>query len=234
MPPPGDPWAASADPYGGVPRSYRSGTTTTSGVIGIVLSSLWVLIGVFFLWAALVIRDASDDLPFGGDDVGEGVSTGFAFLALLILGCSIWSIVACANLIRRRSWGRMGTIITFSIWTALAVLGIVSALGSEDSNGGGIFVSLVWLGACIAVVWLAAVRATKLDVEQTSAAGGFGVPYQPPPPLYGTDPQGPAAPPPGWGAPPLVPNPAPPPPYGSPPHGLPERDAPPGQPPPPF
>lgn len=200
MPPAPGP-APAVPPYGGAPRSYKSGTTTAAGVVGIILSAVWVLFGLFALFLALVIRDVTSDEDWLFGDAGRGISTAFAFGAVLILACAIWSIVAAANLIRRRRWARLAVIITFSIWTALAALTFAGALSDfDDGDGAGLFWTLLWLGGCVLVVVMATVPATKQDVEHAADR-------QPPvpPPLYGTDLAGYDMPPPGYDEPPPPP-----------------------------
>lgn len=197
-------------PYGGIPGRQRSGTTIASGVMAIVLSALWCLVGIVLLFAAAFFDAATDDTPDWADDLSDGVAAVFLLMAAVVLACAIWSIVAAANLIRRRSWARMATIITFSIWSALAGLGFIGTLTGEESEGGDVVLALIWFSACALVVAFAAVRATREDVESAARAGDWGggmpppgvqPPYGAPAPPYGAPP-GPGGPPPAQLGPP--------------------------------
>lgn len=185
----------------------RAGTTIASGVIGIILSSLILLGGLFVMLMALVVDDLSDDAVLGLDDAGDSLAIFLAVIGLLVIGCAVWSIIACANLIRRRPWARLAVIITFSIWSAFSGLGTIGSLA--DPDGGDVLVNLIWLTGCVLTVVFAAVRSTKDDVE-----GGLTASFaaQPPPPGFGT--MSPPHPPggPGYGAPAQGPGLPPPPP----------------------
>lgn len=159
----------------------RAGTTIASGVIGIVLSAIMLAIGLFIMLMALIVDDLSDDAMPGVDDAGDALATIMIVAGLIVSGCAAWSIIACANLIRRRPWARMAVIVTFSIWSILSGLGVIGAL-SDQSNSGGILSNLVWLAGCVLTVVFAAVHSTKADVE-ANLTGSFAV--QPPPPGFG-------------------------------------------------
>jgi hypothetical protein len=225
---------------GSPPRYVRSSTTTAAGVIGIVLSSLWGLLGAFLMLAAIVVEDLFDEADNDGalegfEDAGDVASGVFVFFGLIVLAAVAWSIIASANLLKRRRWGRVGTIVTFSIWGGLSALFLVFALAgsasddddfdstssrfdddTESNSAGGAVIWFINAAGCVTVVALAAQRSVADDVNAAEAGmrPGFASPYGAPPPGYG-------APAPGYGAPAFgSPGPPPPPPgYGGPQQG---------------
>lgn len=206
------------------PRPARSATTTAAGVVGIVLSALWSLFGLLLLVVAAVVGGATDGTenedPFI-EVVATGVGAALAVVGVLLLAFAAWSVVTSAQLVRRRRWARVATLITFSIWGALSVVFFVATLAgsgddeerastrfegeetAQDDDTAGAVMWLVNAAACGTVIVLAAQRSVGEDIA--AAEGGYGPngvasPYGAPPPGYGAPVYG-RPPAPGYGSP---------------------------------
>jgi hypothetical protein len=192
-----------------------------SGIVAIVVSALWGLFGVLMFILAITIDEATDDEEFlGVDDIGDAAAGVLFVVGLVILGCVVWSIIAAAKMLQRQGWGRIATIVNFSIWAFVTVLIAFASLAgsdddpdtrtideSSDSNGGAAALWFVHAGACVAVVACAAQRSVSEEIRAQEALtmrstyGGYGAPVN-----YGV----PGQRPPGYGAPPGQPG------YGAP------------------
>lgn len=204
----------------------RSGALTTSGVIAIVISALWALFALIMFIVAITIDELTDDDDFAGiDDLGDAAAGVFFAIGIVILAAVVWSIIAAAKMLQRRSWGRVATIVNFSIWGVLTLLFAIGSLAGssddpdtvtidEESEGdaGSALLWFVHVGGCVAVVACAAQRSVGESIrahESRLMGGTYG--FGAPPPFYGAPPQAQ----PNYGAPPQAqPTYSPPPSYG--------------------
>lgn len=152
--------------YGRLPHATSPATTIAAGVIAILVSAAWCLVAFGLLTMALVFDAVADDGPELVEDISAGIAAELGLVGLVILSCAIWSIVAAANLIRRRPWARVATIVTFSIWSTTAGLTLMGAIADESDD---VAVASLWLAASVLVVILAAVRTTREHVESARA-----------------------------------------------------------------
>jgi hypothetical protein len=160
QPPYGQPYGRpefGPDPYG-----TRTGPRPSSpaliiaGVLQILQSALWVVIGLVFVAAAdrisNLLRDAGVNEQSSADVKSAAVAIGLFFLAV-----SGAMIVLAALTLRRSNGCRIASIvlqIVFGLFWALATLRAIS----DQSNAG---MAVLYVGSCIAVVALLFSRSAR-------------------------------------------------------------------------
>lgn len=160
----------------------RAGTTTAAAVITIVVTVLWTLLGIGALVIGLVVDQSEvvDEFDVTGD-LRDAITTVFVVAGLVILAISVWCLVLAVKVLQRKRWARTGTIVTFSIFFVLALLGLVGSFGAEDGNQSP-GPSVLGVLAYGAVVGLLLSRPSKEDFDRAEAAerygtyGGYGGP----------------------------------------------------------
>lgn len=164
-------------------RTPRAGTTTAAAVIMFVLTGLWALLGFGLTIVGIAVdnADLADDLDTAGNlaDVISGILLG---IGIAVLAMCAWVIVLGVNVLGRKGWARVGAIVTFSIFTLLALLGLSGSFGTDaETDGTGYdaspVVTLLGVALNAGVVVLLVVRSTKDDFAQAEAAargGGWG------------------------------------------------------------
>ena len=142
---------AFAPPGFGGPDRPSAATVITAGVIQIVQSSLFVFLGLAFIFVADLVNAAGDELDrslqtdvSGGTDL---VARWVAVLGVAILACAIFMIVLAALTMRGRRWAAITSIVLQGISAVLVLIG----LASDDSSPG---FAIVFLLASIAVIAL--------------------------------------------------------------------------------
>lgn len=198
-------------------RTPRAGTTTAAGVLTIVVTVLWALFGIAIVIVGLVVDQADivDELDVDRD-LRDSISAIIIGAGLLVLAVCAWTLILGIKVLQRRSWARWGAVVTFALFGALTLLGVLGAASGDDTSSPGLNVLILLVYAAIVVLLL--VKPTADDFAMASAAeqgggyGGWGGP-----PQQGWDqqqqwgtgwapPQEQQQPPPqpgqGWGAPP--------------------------------
>ena len=142
---------AFAPPGFGGPDRPSAATVITAGVIQIVQSSLFVFLGLAFIFVADLVNAAGDELDrslqtdvSGGTDL---VARWVAVLGVAILACAIFMIVLAALTMRGRRWAAITSIVLQGISAVLVLIG----LASDNSSPG---FAIVFLLASIAVIAL--------------------------------------------------------------------------------
>jgi 4-amino-4-deoxy-L-arabinose transferase-like glycosyltransferase len=165
-------------------RTPRAGTTTAAGVLTIVVSVLWALlgIGIVIFGAAVDQADIVDDFDVDRD-LQDSISGILIGAGVIVLAICAWTLILGIKVLQRRSWARWGTVATFALFSALFLLGVVSSASASDGTNPGL--NVIALAVYVAIVVLLLVKPTADDFAMATAAeqgggyGGWGGPQQP-------------------------------------------------------
>ncbi len=135
--------------YGG-PGGPRpsSGSLVTAGVIQIVQSAFWLIIGIVFVAVASALSDILRDA--GITENTDNVKTVAVVIGLVILLVAAAMIVLAALTMRRSNGCRIASIVVEIIFAVFWVLATISSLNNDENP---VF-PLLFLASCIAVVVL--------------------------------------------------------------------------------
>lgn len=148
-------------------RRSRAGSTTAAGVLILVLTGLFAVLGVDQLRGAFD-PDAIDRETFL-TAIGLGLNRGElqTFLAItgsVVVGLSVLTAILGVGVLRRREGVRHAAVGTFVVFAAITIPLAVTGLLSEDPSPG----VLVGLGIGVSDVVVAALllrRETSIDFE---------------------------------------------------------------------
>jgi len=132
-------------PYGPRPSS---GSLVTAGVIQIVQSAFWLIIGIVFVAVASALSDILRDA--GITENTDNVKTVAVVIGLVILLVAAAMIVLAALTMRRSNGCRIASIVVEIIFAVFWVLATISSLNNDENP---VF-PLLFLASCIAVVVL--------------------------------------------------------------------------------
>jgi hypothetical protein len=148
------PYAQGYQPYATHPPVPVSGTTTmAAGVIQIVHSAIWLVVGlVLMAMSGSAARSVDDsELPEGltRDDL-QGVIMGAGVVTVMLAG----AMVTLAILTLRRINGcRIASAVMETVFGAMAMLGLLG-VASGGASAGSILLRLLHLGGCAAAAVL--------------------------------------------------------------------------------
>jgi hypothetical protein len=146
-------------PYGtppfGAGARPSSGTLVTAGVIQIVQSAFWVIIGVIFIAVASALTNLLRDAGVT-DTAGDAKSAAIAG-GLVIIAVAAAMIVLAVLMMRRSNGCRIASIVLQILFAVFYLLATVSAINNQDSPA----FPLVFVISCIAVVVLLLTASAK-------------------------------------------------------------------------
>src|SRR6266540_4483806 len=133
-------------PYGPRPSS---GSLVTAGVIQIVQSAFWLIIGIVLVAVASALSDILRDAGIS-ENSSDDVKTVAVVIGLVILLVAAAMIVLAALTMRRSNGCRIASIVLEIIFAVFWVLATISSLNNDENP---VF-PLLFLASCIAVVVL--------------------------------------------------------------------------------
>jgi hypothetical protein len=155
-----DQYNAGYGPYGqpGGPKP-SSGALITAGVVQIVQSALWVIVGIVVIAAASALNDILDEAGVGSSS-SDDLTAAAIVIGLIILAVAITMIVLAAKMMRRSNGCRIASIVMQIIFGVVYLIGIIGA-ASDSSNPA---FAVVFLLSCALVVGLLFTASAKAAV----------------------------------------------------------------------
>ena len=139
-----------APPFGGpTGPAPSSPTLITAGVIQIVQSAFWIIIGVVFVAVASAVSNILNDAGLS-DNSSDDLKTVAVVVGLIILAVAGAMIVLAALMMRHSNGCRIASIVLEIIFAVMWVLITISTVNDGDNP----LFPLLFLASCIAVVAL--------------------------------------------------------------------------------
>jgi hypothetical protein len=145
---------------GAAAGSPDESSARVAGKLAVVWSAVVMLYGLVLaaLVPLMVTADRNNGYCESIDHPGPCSSLASAAVpGLVVAVVGLWGVASGVGLLRRRGWARWAVLVTFSLWAAAIVAGLVGAAVSPDgSSAGGVIVMLLLVGVCVTIVVQAA------------------------------------------------------------------------------